>query len=178
MCQRKGHVNALYCSHLNKVAGGSSTPIPGASTTINSPFEQGNVMSALQPSGRRFSAAVPSPTPPLDGVSPTSSSSVNQVVIERQTPSRRTFLISLQPFTYENRSESSFVEMAMCPIQRLIQAPVASVSSTSTSLSKLEVEGTQWLPQQQEVAVWVLLDLAEAPRALKSLRREISRMEA
>lgn len=65
--------------------GGSSTPIPGASATINSPFEQGNVMSALQPSGRRFSAAVPSPTPPLDGVSPTSSSSVNQVVIERQT---------------------------------------------------------------------------------------------
>ena len=42
-------------------------------------------MSALQTSGRRFSAAVPSPTPPLDGVSPTSSSSVNQVVIERQT---------------------------------------------------------------------------------------------
>ena len=66
--------------------GGSSTPIPGASTTITPSFEPGNsVMSALQNSGRRFSAAVPSPTPPLDGVSPTSSSSVNQVVIERQT---------------------------------------------------------------------------------------------
>ncbi len=69
----------LFPSPRSRSVPNISTPVstPSATTSFTSPFESGN-------SGRRFSAAIPSPGPPVDAAPPTSSTPINQP-IERQT---------------------------------------------------------------------------------------------